>query len=516
MSKPYVPPPPTVNQVAHENKALMTLVFNSYLSGRAALAKELDPSRSRAITIDAECKYPETLNINDFRYMWLRNGVAQRVVSSYSEECWTTDPEVYEKEGPDETPWDEALDELDDEFQLWSTLEELDVYSGIGCFGIMLIGIDDGKELSDPIEGLESEGKTLKPVGSHNLLYLKVFSEMHVQVSTWEQDKTNPRYGRPILYSVTLNPFPQTSQNSQDNQQTGQQVQVHWTRVIHLAAEHNQSRMHSVYNHLLDLKKVGGGSAEMFWRGAFPGMSFEVDPDFIAAGATIDPEKMREEFTKYSEGLQRYLALTGVTAKTLSPQVVDPAPHVDSILRLISIAKKIPKQILEGSESAVLASAQYAKAFNKRLNRRRKQYCTPHLIRATIDRFIVLGILPFVESYHVEWDDLNSSTEKEKADLSEIITNTLAKYIQGGVEGLVDPRMYLVEVMGWEEEVVDKILQSMQNDINNLIGDDPEDQLLDANGNPIASTTTPAPNIQPGTTSPPMIRSTSTPSPSND
>jgi hypothetical protein len=64
--------------------------------------------------------------------------------------------------------------------------------------------------------------------------------------------------------------------------------------------------------------------------------------------------------------------------------------------------------------------------------------------------------------------------------------------------------------------VVDKILQSMQNDINNLIGDDPEDQLLDANGNPIASTTTPAPNIQPGTTSPPMIRSTSTPSPSNE
>ena len=138
------PEPMTSNQAAHQTRQMFDLVFNSYLSGRAAMAAELDPSRSRAITIDAECKYPENLSIQDFRYMWLRNGVAQRVVSVFSEECGSRDPEVYQKEGATETDWDIKLDEINDEFQLWSMLEELDVMSGIGCFGIMLLGLNDG------------------------------------------------------------------------------------------------------------------------------------------------------------------------------------------------------------------------------------------------------------------------------------------------------------------------------------------------------------------------------------
>jgi uncharacterized protein len=491
----------------NENQ-IFQLMFNSYLSGRAAMAAALDPSRSRAITIDSECKYPEVLTINDFKYMWERNGVAQKVVSIYPEECWTNDPEVYENEKPKQTDWDISLDDIVSEHQLWATLEELDVLSGIGCFGVMVIGLDDQKDLHTPVEGVVNESRFNTPTAQRNLLYLKCHSEINVKIDTWEENPTSERYGKPVLYSVTMEAN-RSSQTQKDSQNTGKQVKVHWTRVIHLKSDGNQSRLHSVYNNLLDLKKVGGGSAEMFWRGAFPGIAFEINPEFIAAGATIDPDKMRDEFANYSEGLQRYLAMVGVTAKSMAPMVVDPMPHIDAIIRMISIAKRIPKRILEGSEAAVLASSQDAKGFNKRLNRRCRNYCSP-IIRQTIDRLISCGVLPFVEDYEVEWVDLNSSTNQEKVDNSKSITETLAKFVQGGVEGLISPKMFMLEVLQWDEDVVDQVVADMEKRVKDMLGDNPEDLQTDANGDPITEPILTTTTLQPGTT---MTQPTTTPAP---
>lgn len=489
-----------VRKVMAPESQVFQLMFNSYLSGRAAMAQSLDPSRSRALTIDAECKYPENLTIQDFKYMWERNGVAQKVVSIYPEECWTNDPEVYEDEKPKQTPWDLELHDIVSDHQLWATLEELDVMSGIGCFGVMVIGLDDGKGLNEPVEGIENESRFNKPSAQRNILYLKCHSEINVEVDTWEEEPSSERYGKPVMYSVTMEAN-RSSQLQKDSRNTGKQVKVHWTRIIHVKSDGNQSRMHSVYNNLLDLKKVGGGSAEMFWRGAFPGIAFEINPEFIAAGATIDPDKMRDEFANYSEGLQRYLAMVGVTAKSMSPSVVDPMPHIDAIIRMISIAKRIPKRILEGSEAAVLASSQDSKGFNKRLNRRCRNYCTP-IVRQTLDRLISMGVIPFIEDYEVEWVDLNSSTDQEKADNAKSITETLAKFVQGGVEGLISPKWFLQEVLQWDEEVVDKVIADMEKRVKDMLGDNPEDLQTDAQGNPIAGPILTTTTLQPGTTMP--------------
>lgn len=469
---------------------LWGLVLNSMMSSRALLAAQMDPSRSRQLTTDAECKYPEKLILGDYQRMWNRFGVARRVVSLEAEECWSDDPDVYESNDPGETPWEEALQDLLDRFQLWSVLEEADILSGIGCYSIILFGLNDGKDLSEPIEQMVAtsnvasnpgENKPKTP-GNYQLLYLKVFPEGDAVESTAEsfnrgvatikeveKDPKSPRYGKPTRYTIT---YPK-----------GSSVDIHWTRVLHVS-ESELSRLHDVYNDLLDFKKVGGGSAEMYWRGAFPGISFEVLPEFIEAGGQLDVESLRDEFTKYTEGLQRFLALTGVKANVLTPTVVDPQPQITSIIKRISIAKNCPTRVFEGSEQGQLASGQDTKRWNKRMNRRRLRYCTPRLIRPLIDALMTYGALPTVKQYFVDWVDLNGATTKEQGDEAKVVVETIAKYLQAGLDDLIEPSFFFAHVMKWDAERVKEAVDYYEKRKKEL-EDELGDTELDEFGNPI-------------------------------
>lgn len=54
--------------------------------------------------------------------------------------------------------------------------------------------------------------------------------------------------------------------------------------------------------------------SEKFWRGAQPGMSFELDPKAIDEILGIDKE-MREEIEKYFQNIRRYLSIEGIEIK---------------------------------------------------------------------------------------------------------------------------------------------------------------------------------------------------------
>ena len=54
--------------------------------------------------------------------------------------------------------------------------------------------------------------------------------------------------------------------------------------------------MQRSYNRLLDARKILGGSGEMFWRGGFPGYSFEVNSGMD--GAEVDTTSLRSEMEK--------------------------------------------------------------------------------------------------------------------------------------------------------------------------------------------------------------------------
>ncbi len=431
--------------------------------------------------IDRECGYPTTISREQYRLMYDREGVGRRVVQIFPEESWKIDPEIYENEDsePDDkgTPFEIAWEALNKKRHVLAYLQRADTMSGIGHFGIVLLGVDDGKDLSEPIDGIDlSTGEASKTTGTkakRELLFMRTFDESMVYISAWETDPQSPRYGEPLLYLVQFMDW-RTVEMPIGVGIDNTMRQVHWTRVLHVADNRESSevfgvpRMKPVYNRLLDIRKVGGGSGEMFWRGAFPGFSFEVNPDLL--DAEIDQEAMKQQFAAYSNGLQRYLALTGVSAKSLAPQVADPSGHLDAQLRLVSLTIGVPWRIFLGSEEAKLASAEDTEHWHDRLRTRQTKYMTPFLIRPAIDRFIAIGILPAPAEgeFIVNWPDLSSPSDADKAQNANMTTDTLQKYVQGGVSEFIPELEFMIYVLGFDAETAEAIMDANEKRLKEM------------------------------------------------
>jgi hypothetical protein len=531
------------------------LIANALMERSELIDTLIDPRRD----IDAECHYPTTgeITADQLKNMYDRDPIACRVVQCLARQSWQVQPSVYESEDPEvKTPFEEAWDALqpmtngkswfktEEAGTVWEYLMRADILSGIGHFGVLLMGFDDGKSLQEPVDGAMvvndcyltkteednlhklpdindqeklalnqlarqrefvlnymqaqedkkyqqqekqqqgtalfgdatgattteegnqqySQGFGLKgeaeykpsPIGTDQqyfgvqfgpseqpsdqpskrqlkLLFLRPFDESLVQIVRYEWNINNPRFGMPVMYRITL--------NDPREQHSGiglpmATVFVHWSRVIHLADNLNSSeifgtpRCRPVFNRLLDLQKIYGASAEGYWQAAFTGLALETHPQ-LGGDVTIDSDDVRDQIENYINSLQRYLALTGMSAHTLAPQVSDPSSQIDKHLEAICIQLEIPKRVFMGSERGELASSQDDASWNDRLKARQQGYITPRIIVPFIDRLISVGVLPepdYVEPIEEpeiedEFDDMGDDVQyapmEEEADLEQ-------------------------------------------------------------------------------------------------
>jgi hypothetical protein len=416
-----------------------TLVHNASIYRQEILNRLLNTGRD----IDSECGYPADIQTEEYFSMYKRHGIAARVVDVWADDCWTQMPMVYEKEEAALSPFEIAWRSLQTQKNLLPYLSRIDKISGIGEFGVLLMGFDDKKQLDKPLENLNpitGEIISTTPKKQLKLTFLKPLAQDCVTVSSKVTDASSPRYGLPEFYSIQ---FSDVANNVTSISK------IHWSRVIHVADNREESdiigvpRMKNVYNWLLDIKKVLGGSGEMFWKGGFPGYSFEVAPTKDGIQPEIDSDSVADQVEDYSQGLQRYLILEGLTAKSLSPQVADPNSHVETIVKAIAMAKGVPFRIFLGTEEGKLAGSQDKALWNARIRKRQESYLSPFVIRPMVDRFIAVGVLPYVEEYYVKWPDMSTPSDRDKADTANIRTEALAKYVQGEVETLVPPQEYM-------------------------------------------------------------------------
>lgn len=415
--------------------------------------------------IAKECGYPETseLNCSKFMDLYLRNGIAARVNDVFPDECWAVYPRIFQNKSNKETPFERAWRALDDEVSACSYLHRVDRISGIGRYGVLLLGFNDlsqKDDLSKPVKGLDENGRPIKGASGVKLEYLRTFSEDAARISTVETDQRSPRCGQPLLYQLNFS-VPAGGSDLQS-----QSWSVHWTRVIHLAADNKLNsivfgvpRMQQVLNYLLDLIKVGGGSAEMFWKGAFPGYSFETLPE-LAGEVTVDEDSIREQFFAYANGLKRYLSLDGMTAKPLWPQTADPTAHAAHNLMMIAATIGIPLRLFLGSEAGKDSSLTDLGNHNKRTARRQKLELTPWLIRPFFNRLISVGALPNpgADGYGAEWDDLNSLSDKDRAGIALQRSQALMQYVSSGAYKLIRPVSYLVRFAGYAKEEAEAMI----------------------------------------------------------
>lgn len=230
----------------------------------------------------------------------------------------------------------------------------------------------------------------------HKLLFMRVFDESLVQVVRYEWNIRNPRFGQPVMYRITLNDPRQPHSGVGLPLAT---VYVHWSRFVHVADSLQSSeifgtpRMQPCLNAILDLKKVRGGSAQMYWQGAFPGLSVESNPQ-MGPDVEIDIPGTQQQIADYYANLKRALVVMGMTVKSLAPQVSDPTAQINVQTEAICIAIACPVRVFKGSERGEQASSQDDSKWNDRLRHRQLFYITPRVIVAFIDRCIAIGVLP--------------------------------------------------------------------------------------------------------------------------
>lgn len=295
----------------------------------------------------------------------------------------------------------------------------------------------------------------------NKLLFLRIFDESLVQVVQYEADLRNPRFGRPIMYLVTLNDprYPHTGIGL-----PLATLRVHWSRVIHLADNIKSSeifglpRMQPVFNRIIDLRKLYGGSAEMYWQGALPGISFETQPQ-LGGDAIVDVPALKDMIKNYVEGLERYIHLQGLTARTLAPTVVSPTDQIETQIQAICIQLGIPIRVFKGSERGEMASSQDDASWNDKLRLRQNLYISPRVIAPLIDRLITLGVLPKPEKYKIKWPDLDSQTDAAKAAIAAQRTQALSAFTGGNPESVMTPTRYYTDVWGLELEKAEQIVE---------------------------------------------------------
>lgn len=495
------------------------LIVNILSLRRDMLRRQMDPRRS----IEDECGYPEGISSHDYQTAYDRWWAASRVVEVLPKETWQTSPSVYEDEDAEvTTPFEEAWDALNRRLRsehswyqdekggaVWEYLLRADILSGIGRYGVILIGLSDGQSLNSPVHSVaefnsvpavRNEKGKLVPKDEHwqsgltgngryglttnsapdaksslQVTYLRVFPESLADVVTWEYNRTSPRYGMPLEYSLQMG-----GDSSVDGGGTvAETLTVHWTRVIHVADTHHSAgpsevlavpRMQQVFNNLMNIHKIQGASPEGYWKSCFTGLGFNADDD-----TDFNLSQFRDMMEGYGNSQQKYFITKGMSVTPLAPSVVDPTPHVKGQIEAICIKLGIPVRIFMGSERGELASTQDDGAWNDRIRLRQNGYVTPRLIVPFVDRLIMLGCLPEPKGYSVCWDDLESATAGEKAGVAVSMTSAISSYVSSGAQTLMAPMDFLTRVLPFSEEEALTILDNATKQLEDETEEETED-----------------------------------------
>lgn len=484
--------------------------------GRGMAGEGGDPRRN----LSAECGYGDSdPGYEEYEDLIQNECIADRVVSAWAEETWQTYPNIYETDDEtEETPFELGIKNIDTGLttlggeknyyggehnsRLMEVLARADKMSGRGRYCIILIGLNDGLPLNKPVKGIKeinsmptrarsaktkdpNDGNydpTANPVGAYNLsfneakqakgrkvTYLRVYPESMARITRLETNQSSPRYGMPVEYMIDLQDVGSYGGEVPSYAAQSRSQAVHWTRVIHIADDIETSevfgrpRLRVPYRRLRDSEKLYGGSAEMYWLGAFGGIAFEAMSD--VGDLDIDTDVLSDEIELYMNGLQRYLRLMGVTAKSLAPQVSDPTAQLKVQLEAISIYLRMPMRIFMGSERGELASSQDDAAWNDRVKHRQMYYVVPRIIIPFVYHMIACGVVPEPgeDGFLVDWPDITSQTDEQRSTIAATRIKALQTAVAPGpVTDVMSPLDILVRELDYTPDEAEEILEAAQ------------------------------------------------------
>jgi hypothetical protein len=392
--------------------------------------------------------YPKKLKDEHFQARIERQDIAKRIVEAYPTACWGDMPKIEDdSETQEETEFEKSFVKLCKKLNLIKYIKNLDILAGWGHYSVLLIGINDGQDFSKPLN--------LNNLKEDDILYLSPRTENLARISEFDQDLRSKNYGKPLYYTIKSGGY---ASNDGGQLMSSQFQQVHYTRVIHVAENAltndviGTPRLEPVYNRLIDLDKIVGGSAETFFLNSRGGMHLDIR-DVSNNFENSDKKSLVKNMQDYTNSLTRFIQTAGMDVEAINHNIADPKNHFDVLISLISATTEIPKRILLGSEQGQLASTQDFNNFQERVKKRQHNYCEYTILRPIIDFFINTGVLPTPKNneYNVVWQNLEAVDELKKAEISLKKSQAIASYVNSPEANMmIPPKQFMEEVLNLE------------------------------------------------------------------
>lgn len=458
-----------VNEKDKTNVRPITMQVLSELSRRMSLASNLGTDTYGGDRdIYNALGYPKIISAQNYKDRYARQDIAKAIIDRPVKASWKGDIQVIENIKPEETAFEKKWVEIFDGLKLKSIFIRADKLTGLGRYSVLLLGLDDTSTL-------ESFAKPVKK--GAKLLYVKPLSEESAPIDTFDENVTSERYGLPLTYNVKV------SLKTGGETTTERTVKVHYSRVVHIVEDLMESevygtpRLQVVYNRLVDLEKIIGGDGEMFWRGARPGYTGQVDKDY-----QMTPEAftaMQSQIDEFENNLRRILVNEGIKYDALAQQIADPTNHVDVNIQMISAVTGIPKRILMGSERGELSSAQDKQEWISYVTSRREEQNEPMILRPFIDKLIEIEVLPKpADPYIVVWDKLFSLSDKEKMEIGKMRAEALSSYANNPmISELIPLEVFTQYFLNFDETTTEHIMDLADEDRFKETAVTPEEQL---------------------------------------
>ena len=390
--------------------------------------------------------YPNQLVWEDFFAIYRRHGIATRLTRGVARSCWRDIPAIKVN---DEPVLEEELKILARK-KMFRKLEQADTLNRIGRFSVLYVGVPDGMDPRQPLG-------VVRGSGALNSVFFQPYSEDGTEVILYESEITSPRFGQPVLYSLTVRALDQEKLRSDTTSRV-----VHWTRIVHIAEDaldndlEGLSALEPVFNFILDLMKTQGGSSEAYWRNARRILVFQAKEGFGNAQAE-EIEKLRTDIEEFTNGWRDGLRLGNVDVTQLQATHADPKEAVLACFKLISGSTGIPMRILTGEGGGQTTGNEDKAAYNQFIKDRQEMMCSDWLLR-TLE---ILGnarlIEPLPLNAEVIWPVSESLNEVEKSEAAKNNATALNQISQatgglGGLSGTMDPAQAVEEILDIDVE----------------------------------------------------------------
>lgn len=393
--------------------------------------------------------YQTTLKEQNYIAKYERGpGIARGIIDKPVHDCWKGEIQIHEAEDQDadETEFEKEVRKfIQGEYTRMPPVARFraaDRWARLLEYSLVLVGVNDAEaEQEEGSRGLEDPVDANSIESLDDLNFLAVYKQTQVdwESTTLDEDPTSPRYRLPESYSIDI-----TEDDNRD---------VHHSRIIHIVEEPDEDELRSsplykpIFNRLDDLQKLLGGSAEMFWRAAWPGLVLKppTDSDGVPMRFEDSGDSVAEQIGEYRNNLNRLHRITGELEK-LDTDVASPEDQIGVQIEDISAHVDIPMSVIRGNETGERATEQDKAMYHEFISGRRSEHCEEQFWRKIFDRFHEWGILPSTESgdeetnsWEVEWAPQEEQTEADKADVAQKWATAIKEMSGGNPNELASP-----------------------------------------------------------------------------